>query len=128
MKRRAATATTETLPGLDPAYLAARAKLAAGETAGRPLPKRQYGRTTEELSIAVTWHIEWMESFRQSEKRDDLPGRQRAARQGSRGGRVGHCLQDQRHPPLACNAWLAVTWWRSKHFCHWNAIKGDAAR
>jgi hypothetical protein len=19
-------------------------------------------------------------------------------------------------------------WWRSKHFCHWNAIKGDAAR
>ena len=42
---------TETLPGLDPAYLAAKEKLAAGKTVGRPLPKRQYGRTKEKLSI-----------------------------------------------------------------------------
>ena len=37
------------LSGLDPAYLAAKARLAAGKTAGRPLPKRQYGRTREKL-------------------------------------------------------------------------------
>ena len=43
--------TTETLSGLDPAYLAAKKKLAAGKIAGRPLPKRQYGRTKEKLSI-----------------------------------------------------------------------------
>jgi predicted aldo/keto reductase-like oxidoreductase len=47
----ATNATTGTLSGLDPAYLAAREKLAAGKTAGEPLPKRRYGRTPEELSI-----------------------------------------------------------------------------
>ena len=40
-----------TLSGLDPAYLAAKEILATGKTAGRPLPKRQYGRTKEKLSI-----------------------------------------------------------------------------
>ena len=43
--------TNGTLSGLDPAYLAAKAKLAAGKTTGRPLPKRLYGRTKEKLSI-----------------------------------------------------------------------------
>ena len=51
MKRRNSLGTTATLPGLDPAYLAAKEKLAAGKTAGRPIPKRQYGRTKEKLSI-----------------------------------------------------------------------------
>ena len=37
---------TETLLGLDPAYLAAKEKRSLG-----PLPKRRYGHTTEELSI-----------------------------------------------------------------------------
>jgi len=40
-----------TLSALDPAYLVAKAKMAADKTAGRPLPKRQYGRTKEKLSI-----------------------------------------------------------------------------
>ena len=40
-----------TLSGLDPAYLAAKEKLAAGRAARRPLPKRRYGRTKEKLSI-----------------------------------------------------------------------------
>jgi hypothetical protein len=40
-----------TLSGLAPAYLAAKEKMAAGKTAGRPLPKRLYGRTKEKLSI-----------------------------------------------------------------------------
>ncbi len=44
-------ATNRTILGLDPAYLAAKEKLAAGKTAGRPLPKRQYGRTKENLAI-----------------------------------------------------------------------------
>jgi predicted aldo/keto reductase-like oxidoreductase len=47
----AANATTGILSGFDPAYLAARERLAAGKTAGEPLPKRRYGRTPEELSI-----------------------------------------------------------------------------
>ena len=34
---------------LDPAYLTAKEKLAAGKL--RPLPKRQYGHTKEKLSI-----------------------------------------------------------------------------
>ena len=44
-------ATTGTLSGLDPAYLAAKEKLAAGKIPKRPIPKRQYGRTKEKLSI-----------------------------------------------------------------------------
>ena len=43
-------ATTGTLSGLDPAYLAAKEKL-RWEDSERPLPKRQYGRTKEKLSI-----------------------------------------------------------------------------
>jgi predicted aldo/keto reductase-like oxidoreductase len=41
----------ESLPGLDPAYLAAREKLMKGKIPKRPIPKRQYGRTKEKLSI-----------------------------------------------------------------------------
>jgi predicted aldo/keto reductase-like oxidoreductase len=52
MKSREATAAaTETLPGLDPRYLAAREKLAAGKAHQKPIPKRKYGRTEERLSI-----------------------------------------------------------------------------
>lgn len=36
---------------LDPSYLAAKEKLTDGTTPGRPIPKRQYGRTKEKLSI-----------------------------------------------------------------------------
>ena len=43
-------APDNSLPGLDPAYLAAKERLIAGKTLG-PLPKRQYGRTKEKLSI-----------------------------------------------------------------------------
>ena len=49
--RRHADAGTVTLPGLDPAYLAAKERLAAGKSAGGPIPKRQYGRTKQKLSI-----------------------------------------------------------------------------
>jgi len=51
MRRRDAAATTGVLSGLDPAYLAAREKLAAGKVAQKPVPKRRYGPTKEELSI-----------------------------------------------------------------------------
>jgi aryl-alcohol dehydrogenase-like predicted oxidoreductase len=44
-------ATTGNLSGLDPAYLAAKEKLAAGKISKRAIPKRQYGRTKEKLSI-----------------------------------------------------------------------------
>jgi predicted aldo/keto reductase-like oxidoreductase len=37
--------------GLDPIYLAAKEKLASGKTLGKPVPKRQYGRTKKKLSI-----------------------------------------------------------------------------
>jgi predicted aldo/keto reductase-like oxidoreductase len=43
--------TTATLPGLDPAYLAAKEKLADGKAPHEPLPKRPYGRTKKRLSI-----------------------------------------------------------------------------
>ena len=43
--------TTEPLSELDPVYLAAKKKLAAGKADKVPIPKRQYGRTTEELSM-----------------------------------------------------------------------------
>jgi len=49
--RRDADAGTGTLSGLDPGYLAAKEKLAAGKSAGGPIPKRQYGRTKQKLSI-----------------------------------------------------------------------------
>jgi predicted aldo/keto reductase-like oxidoreductase len=39
------------LSGLDPAYIAAKEKLAAGKTPKKPVPKRPYGRTKEKLSI-----------------------------------------------------------------------------
>lgn len=48
MTRRDAT---ETLVGLDPAYLAAKEKLMAGKAARKPVPKRKYGRTKERLSV-----------------------------------------------------------------------------
>ena len=44
-------ATTSGLSGLDSAYLAARKRLSDGKTPGRPLARRQYGRTKEKLSI-----------------------------------------------------------------------------
>ena len=44
-------ATTGTLSGLDPAYLAAKEKFTAGKISKRAIPKRQYGRTKEKLSI-----------------------------------------------------------------------------
>jgi aryl-alcohol dehydrogenase-like predicted oxidoreductase len=43
--------TAATMRGLDPAYLAAKERLAAGKAPGRPIPKRKYGRTKETLSI-----------------------------------------------------------------------------
>jgi predicted aldo/keto reductase-like oxidoreductase len=43
--------SAETLSGLDPAYLAAKEKLAAGKSSTRPIPKRPYGRAKERLSI-----------------------------------------------------------------------------
>jgi len=43
--------TTAALSGLDPAYLAAKEKLAAGKMPKRAIPKRQYGRTKVRLSI-----------------------------------------------------------------------------
>jgi hypothetical protein len=49
--RRDANAGTGTLSGLDPAYLAAKERLAAGKSPGGPIPKRQYGRTRRKLSI-----------------------------------------------------------------------------
>ena len=53
MKRRdpLATVATESLPGLDPAYLAGREKLAAGQPLDAPIPRRTYGRTEEQLSV-----------------------------------------------------------------------------
>ena len=50
MNRRDLLATTSSLLGLDPAYLAAKEKLTAGKALG-PLPKRRYGRSKEKLSI-----------------------------------------------------------------------------
>jgi len=50
MKHRDAAAT-ETMPGLDPAYLAARERLMAGKPLRKPIPRRQYGRTKEKLSV-----------------------------------------------------------------------------
>lgn len=46
-----ATVATAPMPGLDPAYLAAREKLAEGNALDEPIPKRQYGRTDERLSV-----------------------------------------------------------------------------
>ncbi len=52
MKRRDHLVAVETapLPGLDPAYFAAREKLAAGKAARKPISKREYRRTKEKLS------------------------------------------------------------------------------
>ena len=51
MRRSNSLATAETLPGLDPAYLAAKEKLAVGKVTRCHFPKRQYGHTKEKLSI-----------------------------------------------------------------------------
>ena len=51
MQRRNSLATNGSLSGLDPAYLAAKEKLATGKAPRRHLPKRQYGHTKEKLSI-----------------------------------------------------------------------------
>jgi predicted aldo/keto reductase-like oxidoreductase len=51
MQRRKSLATTGSLSGLDPAYLAAKEELAVGKTLGQPVPRQRYGRTEEELSI-----------------------------------------------------------------------------
>jgi predicted aldo/keto reductase-like oxidoreductase len=53
MKRRdpLATIATAALSGLDPAYLAAREKIAAGDPLDELVPRRQYGRADEQLSI-----------------------------------------------------------------------------
>lgn len=51
MNRRAAAAQTEALTGLDPAYVAAKEKLAAGKVFRKPIPQRKYGRTKTKLSI-----------------------------------------------------------------------------
>jgi predicted aldo/keto reductase-like oxidoreductase len=50
MRNREPT-TPEILLGLDPGYLAAKEKLAAGKSARRAVPKRPYGRMKEKLSI-----------------------------------------------------------------------------
>ena len=46
-----ATIAAAPLPGLDPAYLTAREKLATGKSLEEPIPRRQYGRTEEQLSV-----------------------------------------------------------------------------
>jgi predicted aldo/keto reductase-like oxidoreductase len=51
MRRRGFLATAGALSAFDPAYLAAKEKLAAGKATRRTLPKRRYGRTEERLSI-----------------------------------------------------------------------------
>jgi predicted aldo/keto reductase-like oxidoreductase len=45
------SATTDSLPGLDPAYLAAKEKLTSGKTPVRPVARQPYGHTNEKLSI-----------------------------------------------------------------------------
>ena len=51
MQRRNILSTTGSLPGLDPAYLAAKEKLTSGKIPGRPVARQRYGRTKEKLSI-----------------------------------------------------------------------------
>ena len=51
MQRRDLLATTSSLPGLDPAYLAAKEELTGGKALGQPVPRQRYGRTEEKLSI-----------------------------------------------------------------------------
>ena len=53
MKRRdpLTTVATAALPDLDPAYLAANEKLTTGKPLDAPIPRRQYGRTEEQLSV-----------------------------------------------------------------------------
>jgi predicted aldo/keto reductase-like oxidoreductase len=51
MSRPNLLAMAGTLPGLDPAYLAAKEKLISGKVLRRPIPKKLYGRTQEKLSI-----------------------------------------------------------------------------
>lgn len=54
MKRRdflATVAATGALSALDPAYLAAKEKMAAEKSDKQPVPRQRYGRTKDELSI-----------------------------------------------------------------------------
>lgn len=54
MNRRdflATVAATGALSVLDPAYLAAKERIAAGESPERPVPRRRYGRAEDKLSI-----------------------------------------------------------------------------
>ena len=53
MSRRnfATVAATGALSVLDPAYLAAKERMAAGKPLERPVPRRQYGRAEDKLSI-----------------------------------------------------------------------------
>ncbi|MBN2294747.1 MAG: aldo/keto reductase [Pirellulales bacterium] len=51
MQRRDLRTTTSSLTGLDPAYLVAKEKLTNGKIPRRLVPKQQYGRTKEKLSI-----------------------------------------------------------------------------
>lgn len=53
MKRRTslASAPTEPLEGLDPAYLAAKERMLSGKPPRRAVLKQRYGRTKEKLSI-----------------------------------------------------------------------------
>ncbi len=51
MQRRNFLATTNSLSGLDPAYLAAKEKLTGGKTPWQPVTRQRYGRTKEKLSI-----------------------------------------------------------------------------
>lgn len=54
MKRRdflATVAATGALSALDPGYLAAKEKMAAGQAPTQPVPRRPYGRAKDELSI-----------------------------------------------------------------------------
>jgi aryl-alcohol dehydrogenase-like predicted oxidoreductase len=54
MNRRdflATAATAGAFSALDPAYLAAKEGLASGKAADKPVPKRQYGRTKDEISV-----------------------------------------------------------------------------
>jgi hypothetical protein len=63
------------LSGLDPVYLSARRRLAAGKIPKRPISKRRYGRTNEKLSISRRVERTIMYDFRALSK--EIAGEQR---------------------------------------------------